>query len=1685
MMGQETASPLDLLASIVNSSFDGIISQTLDGTVTSWNPAAAKLFGYESGEIIGQSIRRLIPIDRQEEEDQNLAMIAAGERVESYETVRLHKNGSPIDVLLTISPIWNPDGKIAGASKIYRDYTSQKRAAESLRRSEARLREFVEQAPAAIAMFDREMRYIACSGRWFTQHGRDEHSVVIGLSHYEVFPEIPERWKEVHRRGLAGEVLRAEEDSFVRADGAIQWLCWEVRPWLTSDKTVGGITIMAEDATERVAAVRALRDSELRTRLAQEAAKSGTWELRLADNRSQWSETIWRLYGLKPEDRTPCFDAWVSSVHPEDRERVTNALRDAIATGQEYENQWRVNLPQGEPERWLFSRGRPIAGANGTVERYIGVVIDITERKHMEEALRKAEELERQKREELETILAAMPAAVVIAKDADCIEMAGNRSAFDLLRLAPSEDLSKSAPPERAPKNFEVFANGRRLSPDEMPIRRAAASKTAIIGEELEVRFVEGDSKFVLTNALPLFDDKGQVRGAVGAFADVTELKRTEAALRKAEELERQKRGELEAILAAIPTPVLIATDASCENMIGNPAAYELYRVPPGANFSKSAPVGEAPANFEIYQNGRRLPPEQLPIRKAAATRAFSGEEIELRFVEGDSKYLLGNALPLFNDAGEVRGAVAAFADVTELKRAETALRESEERLRLALDAANAGTWESVPETGEFFASDRALALHGAPAGTPLSREKAVGAVHPEDRSRVEENFRRAVARREPLRHEFRFLLPDGSIRWVESRGEPRTVSGRQVISGLLLDITERKRAEIALRESEERLKFALEAAGAGTWQVTQETGEFIASDRTLALHGLPPGAPMTHEKALANVHPEDQPRVEETLRRTLETGEPFRVETRVMLPGGSIRWIESCGELRSVFGRQVIGGLVQDITERKQTEQALREREELLASIIKHAPNPIILWREDRKVLLMNPAVTELSGYTASDIPTRDEWEVLAYRETAPRGKEDFDRTFESGLPADIGDRWVYTKSGEKRLWSLTRAPAGRDAFGRRLIVGVALDITERKKSEEEALANKSKLKAALAAMRDGVFILDAESRFIHFNEAFARFHKFKSKEDCAQTFSEYPDILTMFLPNGEQIPPEEWPSQRALRGETATAAEYTIKRRDGQTYIGSYNFAPIRDTSSRITGAVVSVRDITDEKHAANRLRESEARLSSIIDTAADSIIVIDEKGIIQSANRATEGIFGYALDELVGRNIGMLMAPSLAAQHDRFLIASSGKGAVRQVDAKRKDGAMVPIDGAVTEWRDGEGRRFFTGIMRDLTERKRNEQALANARRLEAVGQLAGGVAHDFNNLLHAISGNLEIAQDLIGDEATRSFLERARNAAEKGSALNRRLLSLARKRTLKPERLNLNDRVQETAKLLASTVGEHISVTIDLAAGLWITLADSGEIDSAILNLAANARDAMPGGGSIRIATSNVSLDAAAAKLHQGAAPGDYVRLAIADNGVGMPQGVLDKATEAFFTTKGPGAGTGLGLTSVASFAGQTGGFMSIESAPGHGCTVMIYLPRATQGPVAQGLRPSGVPLGRGQLILVVEDDDEVREVTLKRLELLGYSTAEAKTGPEALERLTSQAEVQLVLSDIVMPGGMTGYDVARWVGSNTSNVKVIMCSGYNEGDRIGVAQGAIDGIITLSKPYTRDQLARALSSALAL
>ncbi len=661
--------------------------------------------------------------------------------------------------------------------------------------------------------------------------------------------------------------------------------------------------------------------------------------------------------------------------------------------------------------------------------------------------------------------------------------------------------------------------------------------------------------------------------------------------------------------------------------------------------------------------------------------------------------------------------------------------------------------------------------------------------------------------------------------------------------------------------------------------------------------------------------------------------------------------------------------------------------------------------------------------------------------------------------------------------------------------IIIYAENITRQKKAELEAIGIQRKFEAAIAAMRDSVFIVDISGQFVHFNEAFAKFYRFKDKAECTASLSKMPMLIELSTSQGVPVPFEQWPIRRAMLGETSDDVEYTLRRTDtGERWIGLINSAPIRDESNRIVGAMATQRDITELKQATKKRRESEARLSAIVDTAAESIIVIDEAGIIQSANRSTETLFLYSQHELVGQNLKTLMPEPTRSAHDDYLrrYRETGVrrviGIGRTVEGRRKDGTKFPLDLSVAEWRDGDGKRFFTGIMRDTTERARAEAELANARRFEVLGKLAASVAHDFNNLLTVIAGNLELAERWIDDDEARQLLRRALDAAEIGAGFNRRLLSLVRTRALAPERLHLNARLEATTALLARALGTGIEFETDLAPTLWDAVADPAEVDSALLNFVSNARDAMVHGGRIVVSTSNVTLSAAAAaRIHPEAHAGDYVRVSVADNGPGMSEEVLRRAFEPFFTTKGAsnGIGIGIGLSSVERFARQSGGFVTLASEPGEGTIASLYLPRAPASQTAPGPAVSSLdlPTGDGELVLVVEDDERVREVTLRRIESLGYAVIGARTGVEAIARLKSGEPVRVVLTDVMMPGGVSGYDLAVWIAANLPSVKVIVSSAYDEEELARAGQNGAASLLMLRKPYTRVQLAEALHGAI--
>ena len=386
-------------------------------------------------------------------------------------------------------------------------------------------------------------------------------------------------------------------------------------------------------------------------------------------------------------------------------------------------------------------------------------------------------------------------------------------------------------------------------------------------------------------------------------------------------------------------------------------------------------------------------------------------------------------------------------------------------------------------------------------------------------------------------------------------------------------------------------------------------------------------------------------------------------------------------------------------------------------------------------------------------------------------------------------------------------------------------------------------------------------------------------------------------------------------------------------------------------------------------------------------------------------------------------------------------------------------------------------------EMALREEAQAALAQSQRMEAVGQLAGGMAHDFNNVLAAISGYVDAIVLRSNDAKIHEAIEGAMDAIQMGASLNRRLLTFSGRHGVGLERLDLNDRVTGTIELLRRTLGDQVTVTLKCSPDPCAILANAGDVDNAILNLAINARDAMPKGGVLTIETRHVTLDRDAAARIPKARPGDFVRLAVIDTGQGMTPEVLERAMEPFFTTKEQGEGTGLGLATVYGTVQQSEGFVTMHSALGMGTTVHLYFPKAEAGPHASpaALSPKQAPLGDGERILVVEDNDKVRETTAGRLESLGYAALEARTGVEATKLLESGRQVALVFSDIVMPGSMTGYDVAAWVRSNKPDLKVLLASGYSNMPL--AASEAVRDIRVLRKPYTRQQLALAVREAL--
>jgi PAS domain S-box-containing protein len=631
------------------------------------------------------------------------------------------------------------------------------------------------------------------------------------------------------------------------------------------------------------------------------------------------------------------------------------------------------------------------------------------------------------------------------------------------------------------------------------------------------------------------------------------------------------------------------------------------------------------------------------------------------------------------------------------------------------------------------------------------------------------------------------------------------------------------------------------------------------------------------------------------------------------------------------------------------------------------------------------------------------------------------------------------------------------------------------------------------LDAVPDAVVCLDPAGRIAEVNAAAERLYGYSAAELIGRP-------VDMLLREPE-------PELRAaiIRGERSGPYPSERVRKDGATIRVSMTTSAIADHAGTIVGVSTVARDITGQPRAGTRFR-------GLVEAAPDAVVCVDAAGLIVLVNAATERLFGYRRDQLTGRPVEMLVPEASQAGHPANRAAYMKDPLPRQLGAglevagRRRDGSTFPAEISVSTIDNGEGI-LVTATIRDVTERMellaererlktqaerdRLERQLNQSQRLESLGQLAGGVAHDFNNLLAVISNYAAFVREELTSRApqgewdsVREDIKQIEGAAERAAGLTRQLLAFARRDVVKPRVLNLNQVIERVEQLLVRTLGEHVQLSADLASGLGPVLADPGQLEQVLLNLAVNARDAMPAGGELIISTTRTNVDADHAASRVGLAPGRYISLRVSDTGTGMPQAVIDRAFEPFFTTKAKGEGTGLGLATVYGIITQAGGYVQIYSEAGLGTTFTILLPESIQPVQPSAPEPKAAQGGDGETVLVIEDEQAMRELTRRILARNGYKVLTAVDGFDAIEIAAAHPlDIDVLLTDVIMPH-MLGREAANRISALCPDTRVLFMSGYSHG--VLGTQGVLeDGVNLIEKPFTEASLLAKLRETLSV
>ncbi len=1030
-----------------------------------------------------------------------------------------------------------------------------------------------------------------------------------------------------------------------------------------------------------------------------------------------------------------------------------------------------------------------------------------------------------------------------------------------------------------------------------------------------------------------------------------------------------------------------------------------------------------------------------------------------------------------------VVGGLSVSALAARSRLTEASLRERTRELDDAQLVAGVGSWTWDIASGTVTWSKGLYAIAGFPPDQPAVAYRDNPSLYtPESWQRLQPAVERCLSTGEPYDLELEMIRSDGATRWIVARGEAdRGPDGRIVrLRGTVLDITARKGVELELRKEQQFREVLFDSLEEGV--ITCNAAGILThyNRASVDIHGLraEPLSPGQWAEYYGLYFPDTAtmlPTESLPLYRALHGEHVKDFEILIKPRHGEARNVLVGGRPLHDAAGNMLGAVIamRDITEQRRAQRLLQESERQLRAVYERSPVGIALSdARTGRFIKLNPKYCEIVGRTEAELLSLD-FQSITHKEDLQRNLIDH-RRLVAGEIDSYGLDKRYTRPDGSVAWVSMTAVHLRNGEGSPpVILAMVEDITARRQVEQALRESEERFRLIATHSPDVVYCQDRDLRFTWVHNPVP---PHSAADLIGKTDLDFPESAT-----GVTI----GITRQVMESGQAWHAEVSVSENGVERWFDKY-IQPMLAPDGAICGIVGYARDISARKLVEEQLGHASRYARSLIEASLDPLVTISREGKITDVNAATEQATGVSRAVLIGSDFSDYFTEPEQARRGYRQVFEQGSVRDYPLAIRHPSGRLTHVLYNATLFQNdhGEVEGVFAAA-RDITQRKALELQLMQAQKMEAVGRLAGGVAHDFNNLLTVVNGYSGLMlMTLPEHDPSRENLIEINRAGERAAALTRQLLAFSRKQLMAPKVLDLNQVVAEVGSMLARLIGENIDLVVDPGPGLARVKADPAQIEQVLMNLAVNARDAMPHGGYLAISTANVRLDGEDLVSHPAMAPGEYVRLSVTDTGAGMDEETRNHAFEPFFTTKATGEGTGLGLSIVYGIVRQSGGDIDVASAPGHGTQFKIYFPRAAEEVERADREAAGLPasaMGTGT-ILVVEDEGALARFARNVLESAGYTVLVTGQGQEALRIAADYPKpILLLLTDVVLRGSMDGLEVAAQLRKARPETPVMYMTGYSS-KLVARGISAKDAVL-LAKPFTPAQLLDAVRRAI--